>query len=373
MRRVSGWVCAAVGWGLLAAAPQGAEEWPTYHGGYTLDGVAATAPPDRPARLWRFEADGPVEQTPVVGGGKIFVVAARGKTLVALDRSGRLAWKAEPAGDPFGTPPLYVEGRVVVGTDGGTLHAFDAATGKALWSAKVAGRLQGTPNRVEAAGGRVGIVAISQSDGSLACVDLEKGSEIWKTGPLERCDGSAGVGGGWVVLGSCASALHVFKAEKGEKAFDVELGEDSQVAGGVAISKGVAFAGTRGGRLVAVDVAAGRLLWANGDNTSEAFTTPAVNERFVVFGTSEGKVYALRRGTGERAWVFDAGRKPQSPAIAGNRVVVSAGGRLHLLDLETGQAVWSEEVADELTSPAAAGGVVIVGADDGGVVAYGRP
>jgi outer membrane protein assembly factor BamB len=370
--------CVSVGLGTLAlwamvAAPQGAgEEWPTYHGGYSLDGVAAEAPLDRPARLWKFEADGPVELPPVAGGGKVFVVASKGKVLAALDRSGRPVWKAGPPGDPFATPPLYVEGRVVVGTEGGALHAFDAASGRELWSARVAGRLQGTPNRVDLGGGKVGIVAISQSDGSLRCVDLEKGAEVWKTPPLERCDGSAGVAGGWVVLGSCASALHVFKADRGEKAFDVELGEDSQVAGGVAVSKGVAFAGTRGGRLVAVDVAAGRLLWANGDNTSEAFTTPAVNDRFVVFGASDGRVHALKRATGERVWTFDAGRKPQSPAIAGNRVVVSAGGTLYLLDLEKGDAVWREEVADELTSPALVGGAVIVGADDGAVVAFGR-
>lgn len=370
---VSGWFWGAASWALALAAQGAGGEWPTYHGGYSLDGVAEAAPPDRPARLWKFEADGPVERTPIVGGGKVFVVASKGKVLVALDRSGRPAWKAEPPGDPFATPPVYVAGRVVVGTEGGTLQAFEAASGRPLWSAKVAGRLQGAPNRVGLGEDKVGIVAISQSDGSLCAVDLENGREVWKTPPLERCDGSAGVSGGWIVLGSCASALHVFKEDKGEKVFDVELGEDAQVAGGVAVSKGVAFAGTRGGRLVAVEVAAGRLLWAGGGNTSEAFTTPAVSDRFVVFGAADGKVYALKRGTGEKVWVFDAGRKPESPVIAGGRVVVSAGGVLYLLDLQTGDRIWSEAVADELTSPALAGGVVIVGGDDGAVVAFGRP
>ncbi|MBI4564527.1 MAG: PQQ-binding-like beta-propeller repeat protein [Planctomycetes bacterium] len=345
-------------------------DWPTYHGGYDLRGVADAAPPDTLERLWRFKADGPIEATPVSGGGKIYFTAARNQ-LVALDLSGREAWKVRIREEAFSAPPLFAEGLVVVGSNAGTLYAFDAATGKEKWTYKVGENIQGSANRVDLTDGKKGVIAISQTDGVLHCVDLQTGKFVWKTDPVERCDGSAGVANGRIVLGSCASALHVFSVEKGEKVADISLEGDHQVAAGVAVSGGLAFAGSRNGKVCAVDVAAGKIDWANRDSKRNVFTTPAVNDRYVVFGSEDGKVYALRRGTGAKVWDFDTGGNPSSPVIAGDRVVVSSDGSLYLLDLEKGRKIREIRVSDEITSPAVIGGKVIIGADDGTVTAYG--
>lgn len=358
---------------LVLALAQGAtSEWPTYHGAFTLDGVAATAPPDSPARLWRFKAEGRIESTPISAGGRVFFTTSKG-VLTALDTGGKEIWTARIEKDQFTSPPLYADQTVLVGSGNGTLYAFDAAGGRERWTYKLGDTIQGTPNRVDLAGGRKGIVALSQADGSIHCVDLATGKQVWKTDKIERSDGSAGVGSGRILMGSCASALHVFSVEKAAKTADIELGGDCQVAGGVAVSGNMAYAGTRSGKVVAVDVAAGKVLWTNSDSVREAFATPAVDGRFVVFASDDGKVYGLKRDKGEKAWEFDTGGKPLSPIIAGNRVVVSSGGSLFLLELETGRKVWTAKVSDEITSPAAVGGTVIVGADDGTVSAYGRP
>ncbi len=348
-------------------------EWPTYHGGYTLDGVAPVAPPDNPVRLWRFKAEGRLDSTPVSGAGKVYLVTSKG-AVTALDLAGRPLWNVRIEKEIFLAPLLYVEPLVVIGSEAGTLHALEAATGKGRWSYDVGGPVTGSANRVDLPGGKKGVIATSQSDGSIHCVDLETGKGLWKTPALERCDGSAGVGGGRIVMGSCASALHVFSVEKAAKTADIELGEDDQVAGGVAFSGKLAFAGTRGGKVYAVDVAEGKVVWKNADSQREAFSTPAVDERFVLFGSDDGRVYALKRATGVKVWDSDTGEKPLSPVIAGNRVVVSSGGTLFLLDLETGRKIWSERVSDAITSPALVGGMMIVGADDGTVSAFGsRP
>lgn len=346
-------------------------DWPTYHGGFTLDGVAAADLPDVPERLWRFKAPVRVEMTPVSAGGRIFVACAKG-TFYALDLQGKELWKAEVPKDTFASPPLAADGLVVAGTTNGAIVALDQATGREKWTHKIEGTVQGSPNRVALPGGRKGVIAVSQADGTIHAVDLETGKPAWKTEPIERCDGSPGIGDGRIVMGSCASALHVFSIEKAEKEQDISLGGENQVAGGVAFSGKTAFAGTRTGSMVAVDVAGGKVLWTNTDNKKEAFTTPAVNERFVVFGSDDGKVYALKRDTGAKAWDFDTLGRPASPVIAGKRVVVTADGKLYLLDLETGARVWSVEVSDEATSPAIIGGMIVVGAGDGTVTAFGR-
>ena len=173
-------------------------------------------------------------------------------------------------------------------------------------------------------------------------------------------------------MGSCASALHVISVEKTKKLADIELGGDSQVAGGVALSGHMAYAGTRAGSVCAVDIRAGTIVWTNNESERETFTTPAVNDDTVVFGSDDGKVYGLDRETGKKIWEFDTEDSPSSPVIAGDRVVVASGGSIYLLDLKTGKKVWSAEVSDEITSPAVVAGLILVGAGDGTVTAFGK-
>ena len=353
------------------AEPVDPTAWTTYHGNFALDGVAATSVPDAPERLWRFKAGNRVETTPVSQGGRIYFTSAKGG-LFAVDLAGNELWKTSIAPDSFTSPPLLVDGILIIGSGKGQLRAYEAAAGKEKWSYEVGGNVQGTPNRIELPGGMKGVMAISPSDGSIHGIDLETGKGVWKTPGAERCDGSAGVGGGLIVMGSCASALHLYSVAKAEKQGDVPLGGDNQVAGGVALSGSLAFAGTRSGKFCSVDVAAGKIVWMNTDNQGESFMTPAVGSSVVVFGSDDGKIYGLNRATGAKLWAFDTGNRPSSPVIAGDRAIVSSGGNLFLVDLKTGAKVWSAAVGDEITSPAVVGGRVIVGSDDGTVSAYGQ-
>lgn len=355
---------------LPQAPPAG--EWQTYHGGYALDGLAEQAPPDAPVELWRYKAGARVHSTPLVAGGRIYTAHSKGG-LAALGLDGKELWKAQLGEkELFKAPLIHVAGVLVVASDAGKLFAVEAATGATRWVYNVEDSVQGSANRVELAGGKLGVIVVSQSDGAIHCVALDDGKFQWKTPGVERCDGSPSALGGRVVMGSCASALHVFDVPKAAKALDVEIGGDSQVAGGVAMSGTEAFAGTRNGKLVAVDVAAGKLLWTNADAKKEAFTTPAVNDKLVIFGSDDGKLLGVDRKTGKTLWTSDLGGPPSSPVIAGNRVVVAADGALIVLDLADGKKLSSVEVSDDLTPPAVAGGIVYLGADDGTVSAWGR-
>jgi outer membrane protein assembly factor BamB len=377
-------LAAATGWLVAPQAPpvpapaptapapvQGIGDWPTYHGGYSLDGAAAQAPPDVPERLWRTKIGRRVDHTPVVLGGRIFAAAPKGP-IVALDPQGKQLWAVDHAKDPVSTPLLAADGLVIAGLQGGVLVAHEAETGKEAWRTDLGGTLQGTPNCVSLPGGAKAVAVLSQNDGAIHVFELKTGKPLWKTEPVERCDGSPGTDGGRLVFGSCASAMHVVSLEKSAKAADIPLGGDNQVAGGVAVAGGIAYAGSRSGAFFAVDLAANKVLWTVALQTKESFATPAVGAKLVVFGAQDGKVYALKRENGEKAWEHDTGEVPTSPVIAGNRVVVSAMGVFQVLDLETGKRLANVQVADELTSPAVAGGIVFVGTDDGAVAAYGR-
>jgi outer membrane protein assembly factor BamB len=345
--------------------------WRTYHGNFALDGLAGGSVPDAPELIWKFNAGNRVDVTPVSADGRIYFTSAKGG-LFALDLDGKPLWTQTIAPDSFSSPPLLVGDLLIVGSAKGFLHAYQTASGREKWGYDLGGAVQGSPNALLLPDGRRGVMAISPSDGAIHGVDLETGKVAWKTPAVERCDGSAGVEGDLVVMGSCAAALHVYSVKKAEKLMDVPLGGDNQVAGGVAMSGTTAFAGTRSGKLCAVDVSAGKILWTNTDGQGEAFMTPAVGDSMVVFGADDGKVHGLRRDTGAKLWSFDTGNRPMSPVIAGDRVLVSSGGTLFLLSLSDGKKIWSAPVADDLSAPAVVGGRILVGGDDGSVSAYGR-
>jgi outer membrane protein assembly factor BamB len=371
-------------------ADEGLEEivgWNTYHGDAALSGAVSVALPDQFAPLWRFRAGAAVSNTPVVASGRVFIANAKGEVL-ASDLQGELLWSVKltkgtredgtPEEEVIDAPLACFDEVLLVGTADGTLYALDAATGEEKWRYEVGEPILGTPNLLSApvAGedaGRAAVVVVSQSDGALHCVALADGEPIWQTEGVSRCDGSPAVGDGLVVFGSCVAALHVFSAADGKLERNIEVGADSEVAGGVAVYGDAVFTGSRSGRVLQADLRTGGVLWVNEDAEDEVFTTPAVSGDSVVFASSDGYIYALNRETGDRRWTFDTNGTPASPVIAGDKVVVTSDGVLHVVRLENGAPVWSHEVSDVITGPAVVGRMIIVGSEDGTVTAFGEP
>lgn len=357
--------------GLLVLSLQ-ESEWNTFHGRPALDGTAVDPIPDAPVRLWEFKGEGAIESTPVYGDGKFFAVT-NGPRLFALDPEGRPVWSIRIQDDSFLSPALYSGRTVFAGTDKGFLVALEASSGREKWRARVGDTVLGTPNRVDLPGGRSGVAAMSQSDGVLRLFDPETGKLLWASEGVGRCDAHPSSLGGRIVVGSCAAALHVFDASGEGRRRDVALAEDGQVAGGTALAGKIAYAGTHGGKIFAVDLEAGKILWENRSAGGETFTTPAVSDRLVVFGSKDGKVYGVDRAGGTKVWEHDTGGEPSSPVVARDRVAVSSKGSLLILELATGRRVWSARVSDAISGPAVARGLLVVGTDQGTVVAWGPP
>jgi len=371
-------VAAALAICLCVAAPcvlAAGGEWPTYHGGFDLAGVAAGAVPTNPAMRWRFKADGPVGATPAVGGGRAYFTSDSGR-IYAVTLSGTQVW-TRAMGDTnaavtFPAPPLYVADTLVLGSSSGRLYALDPATGATRWEYELGAGILGTPNAAQVSNDWR-VVVLSQPDGVLHCVSLASGHAVWKSEKTGRCDGSPAVGGGRIVYGNCNADLYAFSVEDGGRQAQIPLGSDCQVAGGVAVLGDRAFSGSRCGRVFCADLDNQRIVWSNAVASGELFGTPAVSADAVVVGAGDGNVLALARDTGELKWKHAAGGPVKSAVVAAEQVVVSAGGKLLLLSLAAGDELWSAAVSDSVTSPAVAAGLILVGGDDGTLTAFGAP
>jgi len=361
--------------------PAADNEWNTYHGSPALDGVAHVKLPDRLALRWRFKASGAVLNTPVATDGRLYFSNDKG-LLFAVDLEGREVWSrtlareatddAPPVQEQFDAPLACFDGTVVAASAEGVVYALDAATGQEQWRMDLDGYIMGTPNLRPASEGRPGaLFVIEQGEGALHCLDFATGKPLWRTEGVDRCDGSAGVGEDVVVFGSCAAALHVFSATDGALLREIEIDGDSQVAAGVALVGDSVFAASRSGKLVHANTRTGAAVWVSEACQDEAFSTPAVNDDWVLFSAEDGRVYTLDRNTGQQKWTSATDGSPSSPVIAGDKVVVASDGTLYLLRLADGGEVWSYEVSDQITSPAVVGDLVVVGSEDGTVAAFG--
>ncbi len=359
-------------------------EWNTYHGSAALTGIAASDLADSLRPYWRFTAEGDVFNTPVAAAGRVFFTNSRGKVF-AVDLQGRPLWSKQlTAGTrPDGSlreayldaPIVCFGGLLYVGDADGVVLALDSATGEEQWRQDLDVPLLGTPNLSDSAPegtspGTKTLCLIGQDEGTLHCLDAVTGSVYWTSEGVSRCDGSPGVGGGAVIFGSCDSALHIFSSTTGALEHNVPIDEESQVAAGIAIDGESAFTGCRSGQVLQVNVRTGEVVWSSQPTDFEIFTTPAVNAEWVILGAEDGFLYALDRTTGKPRWKFDTEGTPLSPAIAGDKVVVSTDCTLHLLKLENGEPLWSYEVSDAITAPAVVGPLVVVGCDDGTVAAF---
>ena len=122
----------------VQAAPAAADEWPTYRHDAARSAAAKTAVPADLKRVWQADLGGKLSSV-VVAGGKVFVAAVDRHTVHALDAaSGKAAWSFT-AGGRIDSPPTVWQGRVIFGSADGWVYCLRADDGRLIW------RFQGGP------------------------------------------------------------------------------------------------------------------------------------------------------------------------------------------------------------------------------------
>ncbi len=160
------------------------------------------------ARFWESNAGAGPRGTPTLAHGRVYAVGATG-LLCALDaRDGKTMWSRNAAAElgrkvpdwGFACSPLVVGDRVMVAV-AGWLAAYDAATGRPLWSGSKTGSGYSSPHRAVIAGTEqivlmngAGAVGVALTDGQPLW------SHEWKSDgivqPVVLADGDVLIGSG---------------------------------------------------------------------------------------------------------------------------------------------------------------------------------
>ncbi|MDU0992198.1 MAG: outer membrane protein assembly factor BamB [Morganella morganii] len=271
---------------------------------------------------------------------------------------------------------LTVSGEhVYVGTERGTLIALNANDGEIAWTANAGGEVLSRPEVSD------GLVLVHTGNGLLQAFDTESGEQRWSlnldTPSLSvRGESAPAVAMGAAFVGGDNGRVSAVMLGQGQIIWQQRI---SQTTGTTEISRlndvdmtpvvadGRVYAIAYNGNLVAMDMRSGQILWKRDFGS--------VNE-LVLDGESlyvvdqDDNVYGLRAADGVTMWSQDKllHRNLSAPEIFNGYLVVGDGeGYLHWLDTSNGQFVAQNKLNSSgiLSRPSIAGDKLMVQARDG--------
>jgi outer membrane protein assembly factor BamB len=248
---------------------------------------------------WRVQLPAKVFTTPLVAGGRVFVVTA-GRTVLAFDGSnGARLWSQQRSGEPLvlsQAGALLAVGDTLVAGLSGRLTGLNPQNGSIRWEAPIA-TPRGT-NEVERLVDLVGPVSrLGDSvcaraySAAVGCVDASRGSVAW----TQPAQGSAGLAGGdRLVFGTESDGrVRAWQRASGEAAWTVDRLKYRNLSAPLAV-----------GRVVAVGDATGTVHLLSREDGSELtrLTTdgsaivggPVLAGQVLLVQTRNGGVFAWR-------------------------------------------------------------------------------
>ncbi len=303
------------------------------------DGAIAAIDGGSGADVWRAMVGVPISGG-VGSDGRYGAVVTRSNELVTLER-GREIWREKLGALGF-TAPLVAGERVFVMTADKVVNAYDARSGRRLWSYVRQGEfpLALRQASVMLAVGDTLVVGIS---GRLVGLNPLTGSLRWET-PIASARGTNDVERLVDLVGRVSREGDVVCA----RAFQTSVG--------------------------CVNTARGNLLWSKPATGAQGVHGDAE----AVYGTeSDGKVIAWRRSDGERAWTSERlrFRGLTAPLAIGRSVAVGdATGLVHFLSRQDGSLLtrMPTDGSAIVAAPVVVGDTLVVVTRNGGVFGF-RP
>jgi len=250
----------------------------------------------------------------------------------------------------------------------GQLIAVRADNGAELWRSSLPGPSRSGPG---VGGGRVFVVTI---DNQTVAFDVESGKKLWAQSAVSEVAGLLGSAspaliGNTVIVPYSSGELVALRVNNGRLVWSDSLAfvrktdtlsTVAQIRGHPVVDRGLVYAVSYSGRLVAIDLRTGARIWDRPIGGSE---TPWVAGDFVYVLSNDGDLYCLTRLGGRVRWIRplpryedpddkDGPLKWYGPVLASDRlIVVGNEGEVLSVSPYTGNFLSKLELADNFSVP----------------------
>lgn len=265
--------------------------------------------------------------------------------------------------------PAVAEGRVYAASIDGSIAAFDAGSGKRLWSKELEA-FSGGP------GAGAGLVVAGTLDGLVVALDGASGEERWRARVSSEVISAPVVSGETVVVVSNDGRTHALAVADGKQRWAVDRGVPLLSLRGnadpIVMEDRVIVAGANG-KVSALAMTDGRQLWEQtvgaGEGRTDLERMVDVDGRMALL---RGDLFVAGYSSAAQSLTTDGGRilwTRDLSSVAGLAAgddgvyVAATDGAVWALDRRSGGALWKNEILLHrmLSAPALMGSYVVVG------------
>ena len=302
---------------------------------------------------WRTSIKSQFEKDPVISGGiafgegLIFATNGYNEVLAVKPDDGKIVWR-QLIPTPSRAAPTVMNGRVFVTTLDNRLIVLSTADGSSQWEYTGITETAGLVGAASPAANNEIVVPVFTS-GELTALRVQNGSVAWSDNlsSLQRFGGTSSI--------SDIKALPV-------------------------LDRGLVFAISFGGRLVAIDQRSGARVW---QRDIAGANTPWIAGNHIFVLSADNELVALSREKGIIRWVtalpkYENMEKKKGlivwagPVMAGGRLIATAtNGMVREIDPATGETIntWNSKLPLSMP-PIIAAGTMYLLSDDGKLLAY---
>jgi outer membrane protein assembly factor BamB len=296
---------------------------------------------------------------PIVANGRIYTMDTLG-TVRAFDaRTGAAVWASQTPdikgneASLYGGGIAYDGGRIFATNGLGFVAALDERTGGIVWQVRPGGPLRGAPSV------GFGAVYVMSQDNQIYSLKQADGSTNWSQPASLEIAGvfgsaSPAVGQGTVVAGFSSGELNAYRYENGRQVWQDALQRTSirtsvsslnDVDADPVIDSGQVIAVGQGGRMVALDLITGQRQW---EMNIAGIDTPWVAGDWIFVVTDQAKLICVYRQNGHIRWITQLPQFAKAkakkgeidysgPVLAGGRLIVTgSNGAMIYVDPSTG-------------------------------------
>jgi len=266
--------------------------------------------------------------SPAAGAGFVYAASATGEIVKVNATTGQQVWHIN-AGEPLSGGVGLSESLVLVGTPKGYVNAYDLS-GKLLWKSKLSSEVLSSP-RVDG-----DTVVVRCGDSRIFGLNASDGARKW-------------------IYDRVTPALSL------------------RSSAGVVVDSGAAYAGFAGGKLIALRVDDGKVIWEASvsqpkgtteiERIADITSLPVVDGALIYAVAYQGKIAGIDRSTGKVSWNRDISSYTGINAEDARVYVAHATGSVYALEYSSGKTFWRQgDLKNRLLSaPLPMGDVIAVG------------
>lgn len=325
------------------------ETW-THYGGNTSHTMNHLSLGKTPQRVWTGDvgAGSTDEQRllaqPLVVADVVYTMDALSIVTAFDARTGRTLWRVDLESDDeddgyFGGGIAYDSGHIYVTTGFARVFSLDAESGAVVWEQRVAAPMRAAP---AASGGRVFVVTL---DNQTIALSAEDGRRLWSHSGIQESTGLIGgaspaVSGSTVISPYSSGEIVGLLAENGRVLWSDSLsavtrvdplGDLAHIRAAPVVDRGMVFAISHSGRMVAIDLRRGLRAW---EAELGGIEMPWIDGDFLFVLTNDAQLVCVTRKDGRIRWVRPLERyeDPEDqkgpihwsgPVLAGDRLIVA--------------------------------------------------